>query len=72
MIQLLIDSIENQLGIIEAEQQRAGAALFLRWQQMMPTGNRARSFAKSLRAQYLTANRTNQFFAGCSIAGTAK
>jgi hypothetical protein len=50
MIQLLIDSIENQLGIIEAEQQRAGPALFLRWQQMMPTGNRACSFAKSLRA----------------------
>ncbi|HEY8851938.1 MAG TPA: hypothetical protein VIM36_07135, partial [Gemmatimonadaceae bacterium] len=72
MIQLLVNSIENQLRIIEADQQRSGTTLLLRREQMMAARNRAGSFTKSFGAQHLTANRANQLFAGCSIAGTAK
>jgi hypothetical protein len=72
MIQLLVHSIENQFRVVEAQQQRARATLFLGGEQMMTPGNRARALAKSFGAQHLAADRANEFLAGSSIAGAAK
>jgi len=72
MIQFLVDSIEDYLRVIEPDQQRARSTLFLRREQVMTAGNRARALPKSFRAQHLAANRANEFFAGSSIAGAAE
>jgi hypothetical protein len=72
MIQFLVDSIEDYLRVIEANQQRARATLLLGGEKVMAAGNRARAFPKSFGTQHLAANRANEFFAGSSIAGAAE
>jgi hypothetical protein len=70
-IQLMIDAIENLSRVLEAEQQRPGATLFLRRKQMMPARDCSRTFAEPLETEYFTANWADEFFAG-SVSRTAE
>ena len=58
MIQLLVDSIENQFRVVEAQQQRARATLFLGGEQMMTPSNRARARDRGPRASTRTSRRS--------------
>ena len=49
----MVNAIENVLGIVETEQQRTRAALFLRRQQVMSSRHRAGALAKSLETEHL-------------------
>jgi hypothetical protein len=67
----MINAIENLSCILEAEQKRADATLFLRRKEMVPARDSSRTFAESLEAEHFTANWADEFFAG-SVSRTAE
>jgi hypothetical protein len=70
-VQLVIDAVEYFSRILETKKKRAGTPLFLRREQMMSARYGSRAFTKSLEAEYLAANRTDEFFAR-SVSRTAE
>jgi len=64
VVQLLIDAVENSLCVLESEQQRTGAALLLRGEQVVSARDRARPFAQALETKYFATDWTNKLFAG--------
>jgi hypothetical protein len=70
-VQLVINAIENLSRVLEAEQKRPGATLFLRRKEMMSARDCARTFTESLETEYFTANWTDEFFAR-SVSRTAE